>query len=491
MADIKEVAQKVTKFFQNNQENILNFASIKCESPAYNKDWQRTGELLSLLSLIKDFVSQNSIKGIKDLQIFQETKKTPALYFSVDPTQSSEDYTILFYSHIDKIPFGDGWTKCDPSDPKVIDGYLYGRGVATGLYSIFTIVSMLKAMEELSINMPKIAVLLESSFESGSPDLTTYLYKVNTLCPGISQIICLESWGPSNDHFHYVKSTRGLISFDIKITTALKGVHSGSFGGIIPDPLMIFQNILSSKIEKIEKSEDNKATNVLIPSLEVDISDSQREECKKLCDEVGFNLISIIPYDGYTQLIGAKNESEDDDYLTAYINSVLRPSFSLLGFENMNTIENAGGQLKPYIQLRLAFRTPPSLDVNTGYELLKNQFLENPLFNAHIEIFNEELISGIDLEEDDIIPEKMINSFDGFIQSRTGKKLQALRLCRDLPCLNYLNGMFKDVPIVVTGAGNTFSGNVREGNECLSIMRVINFSTCLACFVSDYNNYKN
>ena len=488
MSRMPEVYPKSIEFIQECQNTFLKLASFKNLSPIYNPNWETDGDFISCFNIMIDYINSQNISSIKNLQIFQEKGVTPSLFFSAS---SSDSYTILFYSHIDKIPFGDGWTRCDPNNPRVIDSYLYGRGVSTSIYTIFTILSMLKVMEELSLPRPSIAVLIESSFESGSPDLTTHLLKALKIVPTIKQVICLDTWGPTNNHFHYMKSSRGLISFDLKITTGLKAVHSGSFGGIIPDPMMIFNNILSNRIETISKSEDGKATNILIEPLEMEISEAQQKECETAINICGFQMMAILPYEGVSQLIGSKNEDEDVDYLTAYINGVLRPSYSILGFEDMPDVENASGSLKPYLNARLCFRTPPSLDVNTGFENLKKLIQDDPPFGAKIEILNENLCEGVDLEENNNnLTEEMIKCFSEYCDERVGYEAVGLRLARSFPCLNYLSAQFKNVPIFVTGAGNTFTGNPRDPNECIQLLRVASFNAVLTCYVSDFNNYK-
>ena len=488
MSRMPEVYPKSIEFIQECQNTFLKLASFKNLSPIYNPNWETDGDFISCFNIMIDYINSQNISSIKNLQIFQEKGVTPSLFFSAS---SNDSYTILFYSHIDKIPFGDGWTRCDPNNPRVIDSYLYGRGVSTSIYTIFTILSMLKVMEELSLPRPSIAVLIESSFESGSPDLTTHLLKALKIVPTIYQVICLDTWGPTNNHFHYMKSSRGLISFDLKITTGLKAVHSGSFGGIIPDPMMIFNNILSNRIETISKSEDGKATNILIEPLEMEISEAQQKECETAINICGFQMMAILPYEGVSQLIGSKNEDEDVDYLTAYINGVLRPSYSILGFEDMPDVENASGSLKPYLNARLCFRTPPSLDVNTGFENLKKLIQDNPPFGAKIEILNENLCEGVDLEENNNnLTEEMIKCFSEYCDERVGYEAVGLRLARSFPCLNYLSAQFKNVPIFVTGAGNTFTGNPRDPNECIQLLRVASFNAVLTCYVSDFNNYK-
>ena len=487
---MQEVFAKNLEFIGECQQTFLKIASFKNLSPKYNPNWETDGDFISCFNIMKDYINSLDISGIKNLQIFQESGVTPSLFFSVS-SNVEDSYTILIYSHIDKIPFGDGWTRCDPNDPKVIDSYLYGRGVSTSIYALFTILGMLKTMESLSMPRPNLAILIESSFESGSPDLTNNLLKALKIVPNINQVICLDTWGPTNNHFHYMKSCRGLISFDLKIQTGQKAVHSGSFGGLIPDPMMIFNNILSNRIESIVKSSDGKATNIKIPSLELDITEDQQKECESVCNECGFEMMTILSYQGFSDLIGSKNEDTKEDYTTAYLNGVLRPSYSILGFEDMPDVENASGSLKPYINARLCFRTPPNLDINSGYENLKKIIQENPPFGAKIEILNEQFCSGVDFEErNNNMTEKMINCFSEYCDQRIGNPALGLRLARTLPCLDYLCEELKGVPIFVTGAGNTFTGNPTDPNECIQLIRVASFNAVMTCYVSDFSTYK-
>ena len=488
--DIDKVYSKISDFIDSCQATFLNLAAMKNLSPIYNDNWETDGDLLSCFNQMVDYINTIGITGLENLTIFQDKGVTPSLFFTVPSNVSGETYTILLYSHIDKIPFGDKWTKCDPSNPKVIGDALYGRGVSTSMYAIFTILGMLKTIQELQdlpMLMPNIAVLLESSFESGSPDLVTNLEKVLDIVT-INHVICLDTWGVTGDHFHYMKSCRGLIQFDLRITTGLKEVHSGSFGGLIPDPMMVLNNILSNRVETIEITD---ATNVKIPVLEVEVTEDQKAECQSVVDACGTKIISILPYEGASQLIGSKNKDVKEDCITAYINGALRPSFTILGFEKMPSIENASGSLKPDVNARLCFRTPPSLDVNTGSEQLMDEITKDPPFNAIIDFPTYEVCSGVDLEDcNNMMTEKMINCFNGYCEKKIETDSLPLRMARSLPCLNFLTAKLKDVPIFMTGAGDTDTGNPRNGDENISLSKLKDFSTCLTCYVSDYRSYK-
>ena len=492
MSDDDPVYAAVHDFYDNCLQDFLNIAAKKNLSPIYNSEWEKDGELLECFNYMKDYITQQEISNIENLQIFQESGVTPALFFDVPNPDLEEKYTVLFISHIDKIPFGTGWTRCDPSRPVISDGYLYGRGAANSLYAIFTILALIKSCDTNKLKRPNIAVLIESSFESGSIDLVANLDKASKYVNEVNQIICFDTWSPVKENYHYMKSCRGCISFDVKITTGIESVHSGFYGGLIPDPTMIFNNILSTKLETIEKSDDNLATNIKLPLLEYEITEEDKKEAQDLIAVCGFKVVNMFPYNGVSDLIGSKNQVTTDDYITAYLNGVLRPSYSILGFEEMPDVENCSGSLKPYISARLCFRTPPTLDTKEGFNKLKNLFTSNPPFGAKIEISNEEIIPGVDLNKtNNNITEKMITSFDKYCTQMKRESTLAVRMGRSFPGLYYLTQKYEKIPIFVTGGGNTFTDNVRDGNECISLVRLINYTACLAYYVCDFPNYKN
>ena len=491
MSDDDPVYLSIHNFYDNCLNDYKKIVSMKNLSPIYNPNWEKDGDLIECLKYMKDYISKQEIKNIENLQILQESGVTPALFFTAPNPDLTENYTILFISHIDKIPFGDGWVRCDPNNPIISDGYLYGRGSSVSLYAIFTILALLATCDEYKLKRPNIAVLIESSFESGSKDLLANLEKVSEYLKNINQIICLDTWSPSKENYHYMKSCRGYISFDVKITTGKGSVHSGLYGGLVPDPMMILNNILSNKIETIEKSDDGLATNIKIPLLEVDVTQEQKDESAALIDVCSFKLVNMFSYNGVSNLIGSKNVERKDDYITAYINGVFRPSYTILGFDDMPDVENASGTIKPDVCARLCFRTPPTLDTNEAFTKLKELFTSNPPFNAKIEIFNEEICSGADLEKsNNLITDKMISSFDSFCTKMKRDTTLGVRMSRSFPGLYYLTQKFKNIPIFVTGGANTFSDKVRDGDECISLIRLINYTACLTYYACDYNNYK-
>ena len=64
-------------------------------------------------------------------------------------------------------------------------------------------------------------------------------------------------------------------------------------------------------------------------------------------------------------------------------------------------------------------------------------------------------------ESNNNITEKMISTFNVYCQERYDRDIQALRMARDLPCLNYLTAKFKVIfnvqlliiPIIIINKG--------------------------------------
>ena len=75
--------------------------------------------------------------------------KSPFLIVNVDPTDPASESCVLLYGHMDKQPFGEGWST-DPCDPVIKtddNGILkmYGRGSSDDGYAFFSAILAIKA----------------------------------------------------------------------------------------------------------------------------------------------------------------------------------------------------------------------------------------------------------------------------------------------------------------------------------------------------------
>ena len=83
--------------------------------------------------------------------------------------------SILLAAHADVVAPGDGWTKCEPFEPALIDGILYGRGVRDDKAGIIASLYAAKCVEALALPFSsKVQLLAGASEETGMDDIFTY-----------------------------------------------------------------------------------------------------------------------------------------------------------------------------------------------------------------------------------------------------------------------------------------------------------------------------
>ncbi|MDD3165383.1 MAG: Sapep family Mn(2+)-dependent dipeptidase [Oscillospiraceae bacterium] len=78
-------------------------------------------------------------------------------------------------AHLDVVPAADNWTKCDPFDPKIVDGNLYGRGTQDDKGPAVAALYAMKCIKALKVPMKNsIRLVLGTDEECGCGDLASY-----------------------------------------------------------------------------------------------------------------------------------------------------------------------------------------------------------------------------------------------------------------------------------------------------------------------------
>lgn len=95
MVDILKVREKIQEFIEDSEEIFLKIAAMKNLSKIYNPNREKDGDFLSCFKIMQEYINSLNISAIKNLQIFQESGVTPALFFSATSSDKSESYTIL------------------------------------------------------------------------------------------------------------------------------------------------------------------------------------------------------------------------------------------------------------------------------------------------------------------------------------------------------------------------------------------------------------
>ena len=152
--------------------------------------------------------------------------------------------TVMLYAHHDVQPPGpDELWDSPPFQPTERAGRLYGRGAADDKAGIMAHLAALRAHRgRLPVG---VTVFVEGEEEIGSDSLPTILERHGERLRA-DAIVLADSTNWAVGEPALTTTLRGLIRVVITVTTLDHGVHSGMFGGAVPDAMMPLVRLLAS-----------------------------------------------------------------------------------------------------------------------------------------------------------------------------------------------------------------------------------------------------
>ena len=181
--------------------------------------------------------------GLENVEIV-ETPGAPSVYG--DHLHAGPDApTALVYGHHDVQPVDplDQWTSA-PFEPVVVDGECRARGAIDDkgqvLYEIEAVRGLLQRNNSLPVN---VKFIVEGEEEVGSPNFEDLLWRESArLACDVVVVSDTGMWSRSVPSF--TVGMRGLVAFDVAIRTGTIDLHSGAFGGAVPNPAHLIARIV-------------------------------------------------------------------------------------------------------------------------------------------------------------------------------------------------------------------------------------------------------
>src|ERR1700726_948010 len=201
------------------------------------------------------------------------TKMHPVVYG--ESLQAPGKPTVLFYGHYDGQPPEplELWTS-PAFEPTVRDGNLYGRGTADDKGQVHIHIRALDAIMKTAGKLPiNLKVMIEGEEEVGSVSLWEFV-KANKARLKADALVVSDTGMLARGVPSITYALRGLNYYQIEITGGAQDLHSGIFGGAVPNPITIL-------CELFAKLHD-KNLRVAIPGFYDDVAKLSKAERKAL-----------------------------------------------------------------------------------------------------------------------------------------------------------------------------------------------------------------
>jgi acetylornithine deacetylase/succinyl-diaminopimelate desuccinylase-like protein len=266
--------------------------------------------------------------------------------------------TVLLYAHHDVQPAGDPalWTS-DPFEPVERDGRLYARGAADDKAGVMAHVAALRAFgDDLPVG---VVVFVEGEEEYGSESLDTILHKFHDeLRSDVIVIADSGNWDIGQPAL--TTSLRGLVNLFVEVRVLKSAVHSGMFGGPVPDALTTLARLLAT----LHDEQGEVAIDGLVgrEGASVDYPEDRFRHEAGMLDGV--------------KLIG-KGSITDRAWT--------KPSVSVLGIDAPRTFE-AANALQPSAKAKISVRLAPGDDPKSAYAAIRAHLEKSAPWGAQVEV---------------------------------------------------------------------------------------------------------
>lgn len=350
--------EETQKFISENKQRfldelieLLKIPSVSAD-PAYNQD------VLNTADKVAEFLHS---AGADNVEVC-ETAGYPVVYG--EKIINPELPTVLVYGHYDVQPADpmELW-ESGPFEPVIKkteihpDGAIFARGSADDKGQFFMHVKAFEAMNKTNQLPCNIKFMIEGEEEVGSSSLGEFV-KNNKEKLQNDIILISDTEIISNDQPSISVGLRGLSYVEVEVKGANLDMHSGVYGGAVPNPI----NILCDMISKLH--DENK--HITIPGFYDGILELTEEERAEM-SRIPFNL------ENYKKSIGIADIHGEKGFTTLERTSI-RPTLDVNGIWGGYTGKGAKTVIASHAYAKISMRLVPGQDPDRVTQLFVDYF---------------------------------------------------------------------------------------------------------------------
>jgi acetylornithine deacetylase/succinyl-diaminopimelate desuccinylase-like protein len=358
----------------------------------------------------------------------------PAVIGHVDGPEGAP--TVLLYAHHDVQPPGDdaGWDS-PPFEPTERDGRLYGRGAADDKAGIMAHLAALRAHRgALPVG---VTVFVEGEEEIGSASLPTILERHGERLRA-DAIVLADSTNWAIGEPALTTTLRGLVRVVVTVTTLDHGVHSGMFGGAVPDALTPLVRVLASL--------HDDAGDVAIAGLEsASASDLDYDEARLRQESGLLDGVEVIGTGTLLERLWGK------------------PTATVIGID-APSVATSSNTLVPTASAKVSIRLAPHQDTMEAYAAVRRHVEEHTPWGARVEVHLDDQGAGFAADATGPVYDQARAAFT----DAWGVEPVDIGVGGSIPFVAAFAGTFPEAAILVTGVEDP-DARAHGANESLHL----------------------
>ncbi len=344
--------------------------------------------------------------------------------------------TVLLYAHHDVQPPGSlqDWAT-PPFEPTRSGERLFARGVADDKAGVMAHVVALRAHQS---RVPvSVTVFVEGEEEVASPSLPALLERYGPELHA-DAIVLADSQNWKVGVPALTTTLRGLVSVTVSVRALSHGLHSGLYGGAVPDGLTALCRLMATLHTEVGE--------VAVPGLMAsDEADLEYTEADLRADTALPEGVQPIGTGSFLSRLWTK------------------PSITVVGMD-APSVETAANLLTPLGRAKISMRIHPGQDPEQAYVALRDHLLAHAPWGCHVEVELEDLGAGFSAETGGAIYAKARQAF----AQAWGTEAVDVGIGGSIPFIATFAEHFPQATILVTGVEDPDT-RAHSANESLHL----------------------